>query len=108
LATPDRPVGALSMANPAIDEAAAAAGYYGRDTAHQRERIMAAGDLRKRIETGQILAGSPETVLAQAQAVGRELGAGILELAFVGPTPDKRRRSLELFGTEVLPRMREL
>jgi alkanesulfonate monooxygenase SsuD/methylene tetrahydromethanopterin reductase-like flavin-dependent oxidoreductase (luciferase family) len=108
LATPVRPVGALSMANPAIDEAAAAAGYYGRDTAHQRERIMAAGDLRERIETGQILAGSPETVLAQAQAVGRELGAGILELAFVGPTPDKRRRSLELFGTEVLPRMREL
>jgi alkanesulfonate monooxygenase SsuD/methylene tetrahydromethanopterin reductase-like flavin-dependent oxidoreductase (luciferase family) len=107
-ATPDRPVGALSMANPAIDEAAAGAGYYGRDTTRQRERIMAAGDLRERIETGQILAGSPETVLAQAAAVGRELGAGILELAFIGPTPDKRRRSLDLFGTEVLPRMREL
>jgi alkanesulfonate monooxygenase SsuD/methylene tetrahydromethanopterin reductase-like flavin-dependent oxidoreductase (luciferase family) len=107
-ATPDRPVGALSMANPAIDEAVAGAGYYGRDTAHQRQRLMAAGDLRERINTGQILAGSPQTVLAQAQAIGRELGAGILELAFIGPTPDKRRRSLELFGTQVLPRMREL
>lgn len=107
-ATPDRPVGALSMANPAIDEAVAGAGYYGRDTAHQRGRLMAAGDLRERIDTGQILAGSPETVLGQAAAVGRELGAGILELAFIGPTPDKRRRSLELFGTQVLPRMREL
>jgi hypothetical protein len=32
----------------------------------------------------------------------------ILELAFIGPTPDKRWRSLELFGTKVLPRMREL
>lgn len=107
-ATPDRPIGALSMANPAIDEAVAGAGYYGRDTARQRERIMAAGDLRERIDTGQILAGSPDTVLAQAAAIGRELGAGILELGFIGPTPDKRRRSLELFGTRVLPRMREL
>jgi alkanesulfonate monooxygenase SsuD/methylene tetrahydromethanopterin reductase-like flavin-dependent oxidoreductase (luciferase family) len=107
-ATPDRPVGALSMANPAIDEAVAGAGYYGRDTARQRERIMAAGDLRERIDTGQILAGSPDTVLRQAEAIQRALGAGILELAFIGPTPDKRRRSLELFGTRVLPRMREL
>ncbi len=108
LATPDRPIGALSMANPAIDDAAAGAGYYGRDTGRQRERIMAAGDLRERIETGQILAGSPATVLEQATAIGRTLGAGILELAFIGPTPDKRRRSLELFGTHVLPRMRDL
>jgi alkanesulfonate monooxygenase SsuD/methylene tetrahydromethanopterin reductase-like flavin-dependent oxidoreductase (luciferase family) len=107
-ATPDRPIGALSMANPAIDEAVAGAGYYGRDTARQRERIMAAGDLRERIDTGQILAGAPDTVLRQAEAIQRALGAGILELAFIGPTPDKRRRSLELFGTRVLPRMREL
>ena len=107
-ATPDRPIGALSMANPAIDDAVAGAGYYGRDTTHQRERIMAAGDLRERIDTGQILAGSPATVLEQAAEIGRTLGAGILELAFIGPTPDKRRRSLELFGTQVLPRMREL
>jgi alkanesulfonate monooxygenase SsuD/methylene tetrahydromethanopterin reductase-like flavin-dependent oxidoreductase (luciferase family) len=108
LATPDRPVGALSMANPAIDEAAAGAGYYGRDTAGQRARVAEAGDLRERIATGQILAGTPETVLAQAAEVGRALGAGILELAFIGPTPEKRRRALELFGTQVLPRMREL
>lgn len=96
------------MANPAIDEAVAGAGYYGRDTAHQRQRIMAAGDLRERMDTGQILAGTPATVLAQAAAIQRELGAGILVLAFIGPTPDKRRRSIELFGAEVLPRMREL
>ena len=107
-ATPDRPVGALSMANPAIDEAVAGAGYYGRDTDRQRQRIMSAGDLRERIDTGQILAGAPETVLVQAAAIQRELGAGILELAFIGPTPDKRRRSIELFGTHVLPRMQEL
>lgn len=107
-ATPDRPVGALSMANPAIDEAVAGAGYYGRDAVHQRERVRAAGDLEERIATGQLLAGSPETVLAQAAAIGRELGAGILELAFIAPTADKRRRSIELFGSKVLTRLREL
>jgi hypothetical protein len=47
-------------------------------------------------------------VLAQAQRIGRELGVGILELAFVAPGVDMVRRSLELFGTRVLPRMHEL
>jgi alkanesulfonate monooxygenase SsuD/methylene tetrahydromethanopterin reductase-like flavin-dependent oxidoreductase (luciferase family) len=107
-ATPDRPVGALSMANPAIDEAVAGAGYYGREAAAQRARVASAGDLQERLDTGQLLAGSPETVLAQVESVHRELGAGILELAFIAPSPDKRRRSIELFGEHVLPRMRSL
>jgi alkanesulfonate monooxygenase SsuD/methylene tetrahydromethanopterin reductase-like flavin-dependent oxidoreductase (luciferase family) len=107
-ATPDRPVGALSMANPAIDEAVAGAGYYGRETAAQRARVASAGDLRERLDTGQLLAGAPDTVLRQVEAIGQELGAGILELAFIAPSPDKRRRGIELFGERVLPRMREL
>lgn len=107
-ATPDRAVGALSMANPAIDEAVAGAGYYGRETAAQRARVAAAGDLQERLDTGQLLAGAPGTVLRQVESVARELGAGILEQAFIAPSPDKRRRSIELFGEQVLPRMREL
>jgi alkanesulfonate monooxygenase SsuD/methylene tetrahydromethanopterin reductase-like flavin-dependent oxidoreductase (luciferase family) len=107
-ATPDRPIGALSMANPAIDDAVAGAGFYGRDEAEQRARVASAGDLRERLETGQLLAGTPETVLGQARAIGDQLGAGMLELAFIGRTPDARRRSLELFAEQVLPRMREL
>jgi hypothetical protein len=47
-------------------------------------------------------------LLNQADRLRRELQVGILELAFVGPDADKVRRSLELFGTQVLPRMREL
>ena len=107
-ATADRPVGALSMANPAIDEAVAGSGYYGRETAAQRARVATAGDLRERLDTGQLLAGAPETVLRQVESIGRELDAGILELAFIAPSPDKRRRSIELFGEQVLPRMRDL
>lgn len=107
-ATPDRPVGALSMANPAIDEAVAGAGYYGRETTAQRARVASAGDLRERLDTGQLLAGAPETVLRQVESVACELGAGILELAFIAPSPDQRRRSIELFAEQVLPRMGEL
>jgi alkanesulfonate monooxygenase SsuD/methylene tetrahydromethanopterin reductase-like flavin-dependent oxidoreductase (luciferase family) len=98
----------LSTANPAADEAAARAGHYGRDSARQRSRLHAGGDLEQRIETGQRLLGSPDTVLRQVDRLRRELGVGILELAFIAPGLDKVRRSLELFGTEVLPRMREL
>jgi alkanesulfonate monooxygenase SsuD/methylene tetrahydromethanopterin reductase-like flavin-dependent oxidoreductase (luciferase family) len=97
----------LSTANPAADEAAARAGYYGRDTERQRSRLQAGGDIDERVETAQLLVGSPEAVLRQVERLRRELGVGILELIFIAPGADKARRSLELFGTEVLPRMRE-
>jgi alkanesulfonate monooxygenase SsuD/methylene tetrahydromethanopterin reductase-like flavin-dependent oxidoreductase (luciferase family) len=98
----------LSAANRAVDDAAAGAGYYGRDAARQRSRIQAGGDIDERIETGQLMLGSPETVVGQVERLGRELGVGILELAFVSPNPALSRHSLELFGTRVLPRMHEL
>ena len=98
----------LSTGNPAADDAAARAGYYGRDTPRQRSRLHAGGGIDERIESAQLMLGSPETVLGQADRIRRELGVGILELIFIAPGPDKARRSLELFGTEVLPRMREL
>ncbi len=108
IAAAHRPAGALSTANPAVDEAVAGAGYYGRDAAAQRGRLHAGGDIEQRIDTGQLLAGSADTVLAQVERIRRELGVGILELIFAAPSPDKARSSLELFGTSVLPRMWEL
>lgn len=98
----------LSRANPAADEAATRAGYYGRDTTRQRSRLHAGGDIEERIQTAQLMLGSPETVLGQVDRLRRELGVGIVELIFIAPSPDQAGRSLELFGTEVLPRMREL
>lgn len=108
IAAAHRPAGALSTANRAADDAAAGAGYYGRDAARQRARLHAGGNLEERIETGQLLVGAPATVLGQVERIRRELGIGILELAFVAPDRDKALRSLELFGTEVLPRIGEL
>jgi alkanesulfonate monooxygenase SsuD/methylene tetrahydromethanopterin reductase-like flavin-dependent oxidoreductase (luciferase family) len=98
----------LSRANPAADEAAARAGYYGRDTSRQRSRLHGGGDIDERIDTAQLMLGSPESVLGQVARLRRELGVGIVELIFLAPTPDESRRSLELFGGDVLPRMREL
>jgi alkanesulfonate monooxygenase SsuD/methylene tetrahydromethanopterin reductase-like flavin-dependent oxidoreductase (luciferase family) len=98
----------LSAANRAVDDAAAGAGYYGRDAERQRSRLHAGGDIDERIDTAQLMIGSPETVLGQAARIGRELGVGILELIFVAPSPDLARRSIERFGTQVLPKMREV
>ena len=61
-----------------------------------------------RLKNGQQLAGSPDTVLEQICNVHRELGAGVLDLIFRGPDHDSTRRSIELFASDVLPRIHEL
>ena len=107
-ATPDRPAGALSMANPAIDEAAAGAGYYGRDDAAPAcPGGPPPGTCRSGSTPGSC-SPAADTVLAQIESIHRELGAGILELAFIGPRRTSGGAAIELFGEQVLPRMREL
>jgi alkanesulfonate monooxygenase SsuD/methylene tetrahydromethanopterin reductase-like flavin-dependent oxidoreductase (luciferase family) len=103
-----RRAGTLSASNEVVDEAAARAGYYGRDEARQRGRVHAAGDLNERVAEGRILLGSPKLVLDQVRTIRDELGAGILEIVPASPTKDKAWRTLELFGTKVLPAMRAL
>jgi alkanesulfonate monooxygenase SsuD/methylene tetrahydromethanopterin reductase-like flavin-dependent oxidoreductase (luciferase family) len=99
--------GGYSTANRALDETAARLGYYGRDVENQRGRL-AAHDLKEKIDLGQLLVGSPETVLNQICAVHEQLGCGILDLIFQPIGRDKTLKSIELFGTQVLPRMREI
>lgn len=62
----------------------ASACYDGRDVGNQRAHAQRGGDLQERIENGQIIASSPETILSQITRLRNEL------------------------GTKVLPRMREL
>ena len=99
--------GGLSTANPALDNAAARAGYYGRDQDNQRGRLQV-HDFAERIQLGQLLVGSPSTVLDQIRTIQEELGAGILDLIFQPVGRDKTLKSIELFGTQVLPRMQQL
>jgi alkanesulfonate monooxygenase SsuD/methylene tetrahydromethanopterin reductase-like flavin-dependent oxidoreductase (luciferase family) len=97
------------VSNRRLDAAAAGAGYYGRDAAGQRGRIQAqARPMAERIEQGQLLAGSPDTVLAQARRIRDELGAGILEVVFSPMGREKTLHAIELFGNSVLPRLRDL
>ena len=102
--------GALSLAlTRRTDEVIAGAGYYGRDEA-QRGRIALAfsGDLQSRIENGQILVGSPETVAGQIRHIHAETGAGVLDLIPGPPRGDKALKSIELIGTRVMPLVQEL
>jgi len=97
----------FATSNMSIDNAVAQAGYYGRDAENQRGRIRAGGDLEQRIENGQILCGSPDSVLQQAQRLRTEIGAGILDLVFPGDR-ETVAQSIELFGEKVLPRLHRI
>jgi alkanesulfonate monooxygenase SsuD/methylene tetrahydromethanopterin reductase-like flavin-dependent oxidoreductase (luciferase family) len=99
--------GGLSTANRALDDAAANLGYYGRDVENQRGRLQI-HDFSERIGLGQLLVGSPATVLKQICTIRDALGCGILDLIFQPVGRDKTLKAIELFGTKVLPRMRDL
>jgi alkanesulfonate monooxygenase SsuD/methylene tetrahydromethanopterin reductase-like flavin-dependent oxidoreductase (luciferase family) len=98
---------AFSTANAAVDWAAARAGYYGRDEETQRARHEN-HELDERVNRGQILVGSPETVWKRVQWLHDEIAPGILELNFSSVPDGRTHRSMELFAKHVLPRMREL
>ena len=66
------------------------------------------GVLKERIELGQILVGSPDTVLSQMRRIQHEVGVGVFEVIFSTGEQEKSRRSIELFADKVLPRMREM
>ena len=97
---------ALTTANAAINAAVAESSYYGRDES-QASRT-ATRDLIDRIEQGQVLVGSPNTVVRQIKRIRDALGVGILDCTLAAQLGDKTLRSIELFGTKVLPRIREL
>lgn len=97
----------LSGANPALEAAVAGAGYHGRDREAQATRHRM-GAIQERIQLGQLLAGSPETVFEQIRTLQREIGAGILDISFQPVSREKSMRAIELFGARVLPRLRDL
>jgi alkanesulfonate monooxygenase SsuD/methylene tetrahydromethanopterin reductase-like flavin-dependent oxidoreductase (luciferase family) len=102
------PAVGLSMRNRAVEQAAAESGYYGRDFEGQRGRLQSRGQIMDRIENGQLLVGSPDTVLKQIVRIRDQLGAGVLDLVVASQLGDKTAQGIELFGTKVLPRMQEL
>ena len=96
----------LADQNKAVSEAVLQSGYYGADVAGQRQR-NARRELAERIELGQVIVGSPDTVLKQVRCIRDELGAGILDLVVGVQLGERTMHSIELFGSKVLPRMWE-
>jgi alkanesulfonate monooxygenase SsuD/methylene tetrahydromethanopterin reductase-like flavin-dependent oxidoreductase (luciferase family) len=101
------PRSGLSMANRTLEGAVADAGYYGRDRDAQRQRLMPRG-LQDSIDSGQIVLGGPDTVIRQVERIRRELGAGIIDFTIAHDMGEKTLHAIELLGTKVLPRMREM
>jgi alkanesulfonate monooxygenase SsuD/methylene tetrahydromethanopterin reductase-like flavin-dependent oxidoreductase (luciferase family) len=97
---------ALTTANASINKAMTETAYYGRDESQATR--TATRTLQDRIDSGQILVGSPETIVRQIERIRKEIGAGILDCPLGAQLGDKTLRSIELFGTKVLPRIREL
>jgi alkanesulfonate monooxygenase SsuD/methylene tetrahydromethanopterin reductase-like flavin-dependent oxidoreductase (luciferase family) len=96
----------VSTANVHLEAAVAKSGFYGIDVDGQRGRLMDRSELDQRIENGQILIGSPDTVLKQIKRIRDELGAGILDLTLIVQSGDKPQRTIELLGEKVLPEIR--
>jgi len=106
-ASKDAPRTSLTMANRDLEASVATSGYYGRDREAQRQRLMG-GALKERIETGQVVLGSPETCVKQIERIHRDLGAGIIDMTLAHDLGDTTLHAIELLGTKVLPRIREL
>jgi len=111
------PVGGRNFAaldTTTFEAAVARSGYFGRDEVAQRGRRRMQGPPEERIALGALVAGSPETVLGQIRTIREEIGAGIIEVVINGGAapPDVARerslRAIELFGTKVIPGLREL
>jgi alkanesulfonate monooxygenase SsuD/methylene tetrahydromethanopterin reductase-like flavin-dependent oxidoreductase (luciferase family) len=98
----------LSLTNKVLESVVAKSGYYGRDIETQRARLHSRGEIHDRIDKGQILVGSPDTVFKQAKRIRDVMGCGILDLSIAVQLGDKTMKSIEMFGTKVLPRLREL
>jgi alkanesulfonate monooxygenase SsuD/methylene tetrahydromethanopterin reductase-like flavin-dependent oxidoreductase (luciferase family) len=97
---------ALTTSNASINKAMAETAYYGRDESQVTR--TATRTLQDRIDSGQLLVGSPTTIVRQIERIRKEIGAGILDCPLAAQLGDKTLRSIELFGTKVLPRIREL
>lgn len=55
-----------------------------------------------RIEKGQVLVGSPETVLKQITRIRDAIGAGIIDVTVASQLGDKAMKSIELFGASFI------
>jgi len=81
--------------------------YFSDNENRNREAQTAASELQDRIKLGQLLIGSPDTIIKQIEKIRDDLGPGILDLTNAGEMGDKTIKSIELMATKVLPRIKD-
>ncbi|HMH57733.1 MAG TPA: LLM class flavin-dependent oxidoreductase, partial [Galbitalea sp.] len=71
---------------------------------------MGRGEFEQEIAGGSLYVGSPETVAQKIANTAKTLGIARFDLKYsAGPLPHPTlMRSIELYGTQVIPRVREL
>jgi alkanesulfonate monooxygenase SsuD/methylene tetrahydromethanopterin reductase-like flavin-dependent oxidoreductase (luciferase family) len=85
-----------------------------RDAMAEVDARNIAGEARAPLGTGALpttFLGSPDTVVEQVRRAREVIGAGVLDLSLHPPGSrdlDPLHRALELFGTKVLPRIRDI
>jgi len=94
--------------NQELEAVVATTGYYGGDLTKQRARVLQSHGIDDRIASGQILFGSPDSVLAQIKNIADQMQPGILDLVPAFQVGARTLHSIELIGDKVLPRLREM
>lgn len=72
---------------------------------------MARSSFEAEVTSGSLYVGSPETVARKMAAAIETLDAGRFDLVYTGGgamPASQRMRAVELYGTEVIPRVKEL
>lgn len=100
--------GSPVKANRLLEAAVATTGYYGASALDQRSRVLEDYDLDQRIAAGQILIGSPDSVVRQIERIAARLEPGVLDAVSAFQLGDRTLKSIRLFGESVLPRIRHL
>lgn len=100
--------GSPVKANRLLEAAVASTGYYGAAADDQRNRVLQDYGLDGRIDAGQILIGSPDSVVRQIERIAARLKPGVLDAVAAFELGDRTLKSIRLFGEHVLPRIRAL
>jgi len=114
---PALPVGAHSPGYVGDTDALARDEFW-PDFKRSRDRIgaergwppMTRAEFDREIEHGSLYVGSPETVARKIAAMAKPLGLARFDLKYsAGPLPHERlMRSVELYGSKVIPLVRDL
>jgi probable LLM family oxidoreductase len=117
MGVPDLPIGVHSPGHISETDEQAAEELW-PDYKIMRDRIgaergwgpMGRDEFEREIATGSLYVGSPETVAQKIAATAKTLGIARFDLKYgAGPLPHETlMRSIELYGTRVIPRVREL